>query len=171
MVEMTRRSAAAGLDGAAPKTRTRVTIHIDQHTWLDTIDRLIDPTVPYEPDDQDWANRYCELEDGTPIHPVQAVDAAMDGEIRMLIRDGAKLHYGRTRRTFTRLLADAIRARDRECVMPGCGLPASRCQIDHITEWHDLGETDVDNGQCLCAFHNRWKHQYPERFRRRMGPK
>ena len=54
--------------------------------------------------------------------------------------------------------------------MPGCGLPASRCQIDHITEWHQDGETDIDNGQVMCAFHNRWKHANPERFRRRMGP-
>ena len=186
IVEMTRRSAAHQGEGLAPKTRTRVTIHIDQHTWLDgnppgSLAFRLRRNAPsarcprqatfrrqakLDAARRAAGNRYCELEDGTPIHPLQAVDAAMDGEIHMIIRDGAKLHYGRTRRTFTNLLADAIRARDRECVMPGCGLPASRCQIDHVTEWHDLGETNVDNGQCLCAFHNRWKHQYPEKFRR-----
>ena len=169
-LEMCRRSANYDTDGPDPKGKAVINIHVDHTTWIDTIARLADASVPHEPDVEDWANRYCELDDRTPLHPLQMMNIALDAEIRVIIEHGAELHYGRTRRVFSGMLADAIRARDRECAMPGCGLPASRCQIDHITEWHDLGETNVDNGQCLCAFHNRWKHANPERFRRRMGP-
>ncbi|MDT7548150.1 MAG: hypothetical protein QOE84_544, partial [Actinomycetota bacterium] len=50
-----------------------------------------------------------------------------------------------------------LEARDRTCVFPGCGRPASRTDKDHRIPW-PAGRTSADNGQCLCRHHHRAKH-------------
>ena len=114
------------------------------------------------------ADRLCELDDRTIITPSQALNAALGGEVRRIVfgADGHVLDYGRTRRLFTKALAAAIGARDRQCTQPGCHLPAARCQTDHITEWHQNGPTNETNGETLCRFHNNWKHLNPLQWRR-----
>jgi hypothetical protein len=54
-------------------------------------------------------------------------------------------------------LARFVRARDRRCQHPGCGMPASRCDLDHITPW-PAGPTTADNLVALCRHHHRLKH-------------
>jgi hypothetical protein len=49
-----------------------------------------------------------------------------------------------------------LEARDRTCVFPGCGRPASQADKDHRTPW-PAGATEVDNLQCLCRHHHRAK--------------
>jgi len=49
-----------------------------------------------------------------------------------------------------------LEARDRTCVFPGCGRPASATDKDHRTPW-PAGATEVDNLQCLCRHHHRAK--------------
>jgi hypothetical protein len=49
-----------------------------------------------------------------------------------------------------------LEARDRTCVFPGCGRPASQTDKDHRTPW-PAGATEVDNLQCLCRHHHRAK--------------
>ncbi|HVU71346.1 MAG TPA: hypothetical protein VHE83_00140, partial [Mycobacteriales bacterium] len=52
-----------------------------------------------------------------------------------------------------------LQARDRRCRFPGCGAPAERCDCDHgCSYWTAGGDTDVDNGSCLCRRHHRMKH-------------
>lgn len=41
---------------------------------------------------------------------------------------------------------------------PGCGIPASRCQIDHTLAWEHGGETSVTNSAPLCQGHHTVKH-------------
>jgi hypothetical protein len=50
-----------------------------------------------------------------------------------------------------------LEARDRTCVFPGCGRPASRTDKDHRVPW-PAGKTTAANGQCLCRHHHRAKH-------------
>jgi hypothetical protein len=50
-----------------------------------------------------------------------------------------------------------LEARDRTCVFPGCGRPATRTDKDHRIPW-PAGATSVDNGECLCRHHHRAKH-------------
>lgn len=47
-----------------------------------------------------------------------------------------------------------VRLRDRHCRFPGCRRAAAHCEIDHVKEWEDGGETDFDNLQCLCEAHH-----------------
>jgi hypothetical protein len=50
-----------------------------------------------------------------------------------------------------------MEARDRTCVFPGCGRPATRTDKDHRIPW-PAGATSADNGECLCRHHHRAKH-------------
>jgi hypothetical protein len=54
-------------------------------------------------------------------------------------------------------LARFVRARDQHCQHPGCGMPASRCDLDHITPW-PAGPTTAGNLVALCRHHHRLKH-------------
>ncbi|NLT26438.1 MAG: hypothetical protein GXX90_07290 [Microbacteriaceae bacterium] len=53
-----------------------------------------------------------------------------------------------------RELRRMLRARDRHCRAPGCGVPARRCEIDHTVEWGRGGETVPENLACLCGYHH-----------------
>ncbi len=146
VVEMARRSAAY-TDDTAPAARVVVNIHTDYPTFLYELSKLTDSPLP-APEIQ-----LRETADGTLLSGYELVNAALAGEVRRVVfdGDGHVLDLGRSNRLFTRTLADAIAARDRVCRMPGCHLPASKCQTDHIREWNDGGTTSVTNGQLLCA--------------------
>ncbi|WP_283133619.1 HNH endonuclease signature motif containing protein [Rhizohabitans arisaemae] len=49
--------------------------------------------------------------------------------------------------------------RDRTCTAPGCGVPASRTDQDHIREWGDDGETQAGNLHCVCRHDHRLRHE------------
>ncbi|MFD4180892.1 DUF222 domain-containing protein [Rhodococcus sp. NPDC058514] len=60
------------------------------------------------------------------------------------------------------LLAAAVRLRDGTCRHPGCTVPASDCQIDHIVAFLKAnpalgGWTILANLQCLCVLHHQLK--------------
>lgn len=50
-----------------------------------------------------------------------------------------------------------VRERDGTCRFPGCGVAASRCDIDHAVEF-PRGPTDIRNLHCLCRRHHGFKH-------------
>jgi hypothetical protein len=158
LIEMARRSAALPGHNAAPKGRVLVNLHMDHPTFLAELARHTGTAdIEYPPD------RLCELDDGTVINPSQALNAALGGEVRRIVfgADSHVLDYGRSRRLFTKALAAAIGARDRRCREPGCLLPAAKCQVDHLTGWHENGPTTEHNGEIRCRFHNTWKHHNP----------
>jgi len=41
-------------------------------------------------------------------------------------------------------IAETVRARDPVCTFPGCGVPAGRCDLDHLVP-HPRGPTSVTN--------------------------
>jgi hypothetical protein len=90
-----------------------------------------------------------------------------DGHLQRLLRVGAAPQGGWTRTTLvaatrralekqpdpkhetdsyepTVEIADTVRARDPVCTFPGCGVPASRCDLDHVVP-HPRGPTAVRN--------------------------
>ena len=44
------------------------------------------------------------------------------------------------------------------CMGPGCGMPASRCEIDHQVAWEVGGETSLENHAPFCKGHHIVKH-------------
>ncbi|UXA13430.1 HNH endonuclease [Mycobacterium sp. SMC-8] len=53
-------------------------------------------------------------------------------------------------------LAAFIRARDVFCRFPGCGVPAERCDIDHVVPY-PYGPTHASNMHCKCRTHHLMK--------------
>ena len=62
---------------------------------------------------------------------------------------------GRTERTATLAQRRALAARDKGCIIPGCGVVAEACQVHHVTEWSAGGSTDPDNLVLVCWAHHR----------------
>jgi hypothetical protein len=62
---------------------------------------------------------------------------------------------GRTERTATTVQRRALAARDKGCIIPGCGVAAEACQVHHVTEWSEGGPTDPDNLVLDCWIHHR----------------
>ena len=44
------------------------------------------------------------------------------------------------------------------CTAPGCRVPASRSEADHLEPWSEGGRTDPDNGGPRCSRHNRLRN-------------
>jgi HNH endonuclease len=44
--------------------------------------------------------------------------------------------------------------RDRDCVFAGCEAPNRFCDVHHLVEWIDDGETSLDNSALLCERHH-----------------
>ena len=65
------------------------------------------------------------------------------------------LAVGRTARTATPAQRRALAARDRGCIIPGCGIPAEACQTHHLEDWAAGGDTDLPNLALLCWAHHR----------------
>ena len=85
-----------------------------------------------------------------------AAQVACSGAIqRVLMDEGRIIGITTTDRIFTVHLRRAIIARDKECLIPGCHVPASWCEIHHVTEHAQGGPTHTDNGVPLCWWHHR----------------
>jgi len=108
----------------------------------------------------------CQLEDGTVLHPHQLVPYLSEADFERVVFGGRNrvIEVGARTRFFKGGLKRAIQVRDRSCQHPsGCDEPLSNCQVDHIVEYEDGGETTQENGQLLCGYHNRWKHRHRKR--------
>ena len=68
--------------------------------------------------------------------------------------DGRIVAIGTTDRLFNAHQRRAITLRDGECLIPGCHVPATWCEIHHVDEHARGGATHTDNGVALCWFHH-----------------
>jgi Domain of unknown function (DUF222) len=105
-----------------------------------------------------------------PIPAPIARRIAAGGTWRRLLTDpatGALLDYGRTTYQPPADLRDHVITRDRTCILPVCGQPAHRCQLDHTDRYPD-GPTAATNLGPPCGPHHdlktrlRWKLQQPQ---------
>ena len=87
------------------------------------------------PNPAEFEQRRCETDTGVPLDPADVVAAVLIGQVRRVVFDsaGVVINLGRSRRVFTGGARDAVLLQHRRCLWPGCGLPARRSQIDHIT--------------------------------------
>jgi hypothetical protein len=82
--------------------------------------------------------------------------ACCGGIQRMVVTaDGRIIELGTLNRGFNGQQRRAIIARDGECIIPGCHIPASWCEIHHVVPYAEGGRTHVDNGVPLCWWHHR----------------
>ena len=103
-----------------------------------------------------------------PLRPVDVLRAALSGHVRRVVL-GARcvpIDMGRSVRVFAGAARDAASLLVDMCDHPGCDVPTAWCQVDHSTEWSELGETNQANAGIECGFHNRDKHRRRRRTRR-----
>jgi hypothetical protein len=91
-----------------------------------------------------------------PVSAAVAAHTACTGAIqRVLFDEGRIVGITVTDRVFNAHQRRAIVTRDKECLIPGCHVPASWCEIHHVTEHARGGPTHTDNGVPLCWYHHR----------------
>ncbi|UNK71494.1 HNH endonuclease signature motif containing protein [Microbacterium sp. H1-D42] len=91
-----------------------------------------------------------------PVHAAVARHTGCTGAIqRVFTEQGRIVGMTVTDRIFTVYQRRAITLRDKECLIPGCHVPASWCEIHHVTEWANGGPISTDNGVPLCWWHHR----------------
>jgi len=102
----------------------------------------------------------CETIDGHPLDPTEAFANSVVNKIRRVVVDAKSvvIDLGTARR-FTGLARDAVRFTAIECFWPGCEVPATRCETDHLHDHAKGGRTNSDNGVPGCGRHNRWKQK------------
>ena len=107
-------------------------------------------------------DRYrCSTLDGVPLEPVEQFMSSLVNRIRRVVVNtkGVVIDLGRKARLFTGSARLAAQLQSPHCVWPGCDLPTSRCEVDHLHDYGRGGPTNPDNGAPLCGFHNRWKQK------------
>ncbi len=107
------------------------------------------------------AGRPCELDDGGVVTPQAARQLACDAKVTRIITAGESqvLDVGRATRVVSTGLRMALVARDRGCVVDGCGAPRRWCDAHHVVHWADGGTTDLGNLVLLCAYHHTRVHE------------
>lgn len=83
--------------------------------------------------------------------------AGCSGAVQKVLLGGGGAILGLTspQRIFTSHQRRAIALRDGECMIPGCHVPSTWCEVHHVHEHADGGPTDTSNGVLLCWFHHR----------------
>ena len=96
----------------------------------------------------------------TPVSTRVAAHTACAGGVQRVLFDpnGRIIGISTTDRIFTAHQRRAITLRDRECLIPGCHVPATWCEIHHVHEHAHGGPTHTDNGVALCWHHHRTLH-------------
>jgi len=110
----------------------------------------------------------CETESGHVVHPVLLLRALLTEHIRRVVveSDGTRINFGRETRVFTGNARLAALLLEPRCEHVGCEAAGLSRQIDHNTEWNELGTTDQRNKNIECGPHNRFKHRAGWRSRR-----
>ena len=95
-----------------------------------------------------------------PLQRARELCGGAEGWMRVLTHPetGAVLSVGRDLYRTPPSLRRIVCWRADRCMGPGCGMPASRCEIDHTLAWEDGGTTSLDNLAPICRGHHRVKH-------------
>jgi hypothetical protein len=119
------------------------------------------PTWPF-----DGTPFVARLTDGTTIPMERARAILLNAGFSTLVlgTDGHPLYLGRRVRCATPAQRRVVLSRYSTCVVNGCEIPATGCQIDHVDTWENGQPTDIDRLVPCCAWHNRYKWRHPERI-------
>ncbi len=103
-----------------------------------------------------------DAESGVRIDSPTLQRLACDCEFHRVLMSakGAVLDYGRSTKTPSPDLYNAVVARDQHCRWDGCDRPASWCHAHHVEWWgRDRGVTSTKNLVLLCARHHSMIHR------------
>src|SRR4051795_13629303 len=97
---------------------------------------------------------------GAILSAARARWAACDGTLTRIVLgpDGLPLDHGRTKRLVSPQLRRAVELRDRHGVFAGCDAPTHWCDVHHLLEWINGGQTCLENSALLCERHHTKVH-------------
>jgi hypothetical protein len=97
---------------------------------------------------------------GAVISAARARWLACDSQVTRVVMgpEGRPLDYGREVRLFPPHVRRAAELRDGGCVFTGCGAPTWWCDVHHLLEWINDGDTNLDNAALLCERHHTKVH-------------
>jgi hypothetical protein len=102
--------------------------------------------------------------DRIPAHVARQL--AERAHLQRLVHAGTTIvHMGRLVRCATDDHFKALAARDGGCRYPGCSIPATWCDADHLVPWQHGGTTDPDNLVLWCRHHHTERHRPGVRIR------
>ncbi|MCW4465023.1 hypothetical protein OK351_05840 [Glutamicibacter sp. MNS18] len=103
---------------------------------------------------------FAVTESGLPLAAGAARTMMCNAGIMPVIFGGNSkiLDIAQESRFFPKYMRKALQAKYRGCAYPGCTMPASRCEVDHIKPWEEGGATSVDNGCLFCPMHHHARH-------------
>lgn len=132
------------------------------------------PTLVVSVSAEDYANgsgwaQVLNTGDLIPIRVAAQVGCAGGIQRVLFDQNGRISALGTSARIFNALQRRAITLRDGGCIIPGCTVPASWCEIHHVNEHADGGATHTDNGVLLCWWHHRNLHLSEWRIRMNQG--
>ena len=118
--------------------------------WVDGPARILDP-----------GSYVISDIDGHPIAASEAFADLLVSSFRRVVQNtpGVTIDMSPEDRFFTGLSRLGVQLTTRECYWPGCGVPTSKCQIDHLRPAARGGRTEQVNGLPACARHNRFKER------------
>ena len=101
----------------------------------------------------------CRTIDGVDLEPTEMMLNAIISTIRRVVVDAAseRVDLGKAR-FFTGMARHAVKLKAQRCVWPGCRVPSTACQADHLLEHSKNGRTNPGNGAPVCGKHNRLKN-------------
>jgi len=153
--EIFMRAASTPPGGVRPQVVVNVVM--DFETWQRELVKLAGHT-PAAPDPF-RADYRCETFDGHPLDPTETFAAGFGHHVRRIVLNerSVTIDHSRTVRLFAGPAANAVRVTQTLCYWPGCEIPISNCQIDHLKPDRAGGETSPANGGGACGKHNRYK--------------
>lgn len=112
-------------------------------------------------DAADLLGRRCETSTGIVVHPDLMLRAALAGHVRRVVVDasGVVIDMGWAQRLFTGSARTAAQLLAQRCSHPGCVIPATVCDVDHMQPWVEGGRTDQHNADARCGPQDRHKHR------------
>lgn len=129
-------------------------------------------TVSITADDYVTGQGWAQVMNTGDLVPARvAAQVGCAGGIQRILFDsnGRISAIGTSARIFNALQRRAITLRDGGCIIPGCNIPATWCEIHHVKEHADGGPTHTDNGVLLCWWHHRNLHLSEWRIRMNNG--
>lgn len=106
-----------------------------------------------------------------PVSLSAARHVGCTGVVQRVVSDdaGRIVSITTSDRIFSHWQRKAIALRDGGCIIPGCHVPASWCEMHHVEQHSRGGPTATDNGVALCWFHHRTIDTGGWKVRMRLG--
>lgn len=141
-----------------------VNVHVDHHTYQDiAVEAGLLPERDVDPFDDPIphvSSRICHTTNGAIIDHRTVLQLLLGGYVRWVIHndEGHVVHWGRAKRLFEGAARDAARSLSIRCTAPGCRVPTTKTETDHVVEYARGGLTDPDNAAPACKRHNLLRH-------------